>query len=498
MNGERSPYVMLAIRSEHAARIYSGEKRAELRKSFADCVRLVFLYEVAPMSAVTGAFVVGDARREPLKTAVRSAQRLGVPKERAEAYFSGRSGGWVVEIKHAVRFEAPLSIERLRLLNHYFSPPQAFSYLDRFEALTQCVLSEFGRAIARRCKVVPADPERYSVFESLVMSSVGTAYDDIDADFVRQQWDDAAAIEGAFSTRKKHVLEIRSGPVLLGFSVLTEKYHGAWKSGPTVLLREFRGIGIGSNVREVVEAFAEARGARSIYCTCSDEQPGVLSYLLRSGMHVQARLRAHLSISRDEFVLARVFRPRPPRGPVRRQAEPELKGLRASRVKASSRHMRPTLAYFLKEMPYWYFAPRPGLTTALLRTLHSEESGEWGYSEKPRRLYRLASRPGTIRGLVLATRKRSSMAKLNLVVTSRDASQIEKLLRLVMSDLDELRRVYLTVPANQSAAIQAVVNAGFACEGVLSDPFGRHVDHVCFGLVKKRTRKRGADNPRRR
>src|SRR5262245_9433548 len=144
----RTPLVLLTIRPEHAAAIYAGTKRAELRKSFPrDGATVVLMYETGERGAVTGAFIVKSASRLPVHEIVREARRLGVPEDRSRAYFGKRSVGWLLEIAKAVKFDAAVYLADLRELNHFFLPPQVFSYLPATEGSTQLLAEELCNAL---------------------------------------------------------------------------------------------------------------------------------------------------------------------------------------------------------------------------------------------------------------------------------------------------------------------------------------------------------------
>src|SRR6266849_4360642 len=99
MNGDSlSDCLMLSFYPEHAERIYLGEKRAELRKTFPGSAKIVFIYETSPVSALTGAFWVKEAIKTSVKEAVVLATASGVGTSRAESYYAGRDYGWIIKI----------------------------------------------------------------------------------------------------------------------------------------------------------------------------------------------------------------------------------------------------------------------------------------------------------------------------------------------------------------------------------------------------------------
>ena len=273
-------YALLSIHNQHADNIYSGEKKAELRKSFSETVRVIFLYETKPVSAVTGVVFVSAVRKYTVHDAVRRASELGIPVENAKRYFGNRRSGWVIEVASAVKFQSAVSIERLTQLDHYFSPPQAFSYLPRYSALTQELFRRATEVWSGEIRLRRLSKSGQSELRELVLFEVGATYEDIDEDFFAQIATPGRGVEAAFSTRAKHALEVWVGRVRIGYTVLTEKVHGSWKTGPTVLMDEYRGLGLGQAVRVHAVNYCQRRGARAIYCTCSASNGPVLSLSL--------------------------------------------------------------------------------------------------------------------------------------------------------------------------------------------------------------------------
>lgn len=484
-----SDLVMLSIRPDHASQIFTGDKRAELRKSFPPGTRVVFLYETLPVSAVTGAFVVREAVRAPVPDAVALAEAHGVDRARAQSYYGERSNGWVVRIGLAARFDAPVRLDEMRRLDHYFSVPQTFAYLERSEALAQTLLARLVDGSKRLVSLRPMSDNARGRFESLMLSEVGDAYADIDDDFVDQVLREAVGLRAAFSTKGKHVLEAVWGDEVIGFTVLTEKWFGAWKSGPSILLPEYRGFGLGQVLRARIEDYCTARRAIGVYCTCSESKPQVVAYLLNSGMKFQARLREHLSAGRDELVFARKLVVRTSSRPTKRRHQ--LSG-RTSVTRLSVGHQNTdrVLRFFLTLMPDWYFRPPKTLRSAIAESMRSFEQGSRRYSDKARALYALVSDSGRPRAACLVTEKRSAMLKVNIVSDCDDVRALERLLRCVVRDAATSRRVYLTLPARELPAFAAASRVGFRLEGVLTDPFGVGIDHLCLGLVTQHKRSR--------
>lgn len=478
-----SNYVLLSIQSEHANRIYSGQKKAELRKSFTEHARIVFLYETAPVAAITGAFLVRQATKAAVSEAVEIAERYGVPKNRALEYYGERDSAWVITISSAVKFGQPIPLNDLRLRDHYFSVPQTFAYLNKYEGLTQGLLSVLCFHLESELRLRPLLEANHAILDSLIRSEIGSVYDDIDDDFVSQVLDVEVGRKSAFSTRNKMVFEFVWREELIGFTVISEKAHGSWKTGPSILLPSFRGVGLGQEMRRVVEKYCRDSGARAIYCTCSDSKPLVVSYLLNSGMQLQARLKSHLSRDRDEFVFSKKLVNSKKTAAVSTKVSSGACSIKVARAFSSDERTARVIKFFLRNMSKWYFDPHDGLGKSILESLKSFEIGINAYSAKSRAIYGGFDRNDRVCAAVLLTPKRSGMVKINLVSAIKDQASIGKLLDKVLLDFSHYRRIYLTLPLREISSIEAIVSSGFCFEGVLSDPFGNGLDHACFGRI---------------
>jgi predicted transcriptional regulator len=122
--------VLLSIKPEFAERIFSGEKKFEFRKTLFknEKVTTVVIYATMPTGKVVGEFEVGPILKDcPSKLWRKTKKFSGISKEFFEAYFQGRSSGYAISVKNAVRYEDPLE---LHMLIPGAVPPQSFRYLN--------------------------------------------------------------------------------------------------------------------------------------------------------------------------------------------------------------------------------------------------------------------------------------------------------------------------------------------------------------------------------
>lgn len=125
---------MLSIRPEYAARIFSGEKRFEFRRTtFKRPVDTVAVYVTAPVMQVVGEFDVEDILHMSVrKLWEHTRDHAGIDRRSFMSYFSDRSKGYAITIGQVRRYKEAL------LLDEHFGvkPPQSFIYLTKPWPLT--------------------------------------------------------------------------------------------------------------------------------------------------------------------------------------------------------------------------------------------------------------------------------------------------------------------------------------------------------------------------
>ena len=126
--GERA--IILAIHPQYAASIYAGRKTAELRRSSPSAkVRMAFIYETAPVSAITGVMLIDQVRRaSPSRTWREFSRRLCISEQDFLEYLRGCKAATIYEVSNAVRFPSGVPLVKTTRLRR---PPQSYSYLDR-------------------------------------------------------------------------------------------------------------------------------------------------------------------------------------------------------------------------------------------------------------------------------------------------------------------------------------------------------------------------------
>lgn len=134
--------VLLSIRPVWVAPILAGQKTVELRRIFSPHVigATIFLYATRPQQAVVGrASIINVTVASPAEIWRDFGGQAAVAQAEFDAYFSGRSRGYAVQLGNVTAL-GPLSlaqIRRLRGLSASFRPPQSYKLLAPTDNLRQ-------------------------------------------------------------------------------------------------------------------------------------------------------------------------------------------------------------------------------------------------------------------------------------------------------------------------------------------------------------------------
>lgn len=144
--GPPATLLLMSLRPAFMAEIRAGEKQFEYRRKYRRGPTRVFIYENAPVSAVTAMIDFG-------------APTIATPEEIAEMadalrpghgeaileYMSGLEQGFVVPIE-GWREVGPIGIEELRAAHPRFAPPQSYMLLASAPALRELLLASVDGA----------------------------------------------------------------------------------------------------------------------------------------------------------------------------------------------------------------------------------------------------------------------------------------------------------------------------------------------------------------
>jgi predicted transcriptional regulator len=124
--------IILSIRPQHAAKIFSGLKTVELRRSRPKNLgngAVALIYITSPTKTLAGAFKVTRVIEKPLKDLWKMVQKqAGLTYREFKQYYEGVSTGTAIFFQKVWSFPEPLSLEDLRSELMSFLPPQAYRY----------------------------------------------------------------------------------------------------------------------------------------------------------------------------------------------------------------------------------------------------------------------------------------------------------------------------------------------------------------------------------
>lgn len=137
-----SNLILLSLKPEHAANIYSGRKTVELRKNCpAKSVPLLALfYESGPVKAVTGSISIDNViTASPDFIWEHYGSRTCISQDDFRRYFGKKYAGHAWEVASMRRYDEPIPLAELRQRWPGFHPPQSWRYLDsgQWDTLTK-------------------------------------------------------------------------------------------------------------------------------------------------------------------------------------------------------------------------------------------------------------------------------------------------------------------------------------------------------------------------
>ena len=492
------PSLLLSIRPEHARRIYSGDKRFELRKFLpSEPFQRVFLLETGG-HGVSGSFDVRHVHRAvPLPALWRLVGERGTTRDRFDRYFDGFKKGCAITVGTIQRWPAPLRVRSMVSIPSIVARRgwDLLSKSDPVNALLHRHLEEVVKKLHRRVTLRRLRADEADSFADQVGKEISRHYDGIDEAFAHAilRSHDAGTDPNGFITRSKEVLvALDERARAVGFTCLTYKYGGSVKTGPTILRASARARGYGQATRRAIERYVAGTGFRKLYCTCPDVAHDVIKYLLGSGMTVEAHLGRQYATQHGELVLGKILRrPRP-----RPTPRPSLTSLGGRVVPCSALARKPLAAYLQRGMrAFGLQLPRTVLDRVVTESLLDEVSQ---IDEKPKRLVCVA-RKGTCITAVVLVPKRGGAIKAMLLRGTSDTSSLRSALRRAEKISNELgsRKLYFIHPLRDSEGNDLLRDAGFEGEGLLKSPYGPGVDLIVFSKRLAAERRRSRSEVRR-
>ncbi len=122
--------IYISIKPEFTKLIEEGIKKYEFRNYLPKRgVKILYVYETAPTSALKYIFEVGEIIKYPHQ--IKEDNYLGHKR-----FNQGLSAKYAYEIKKVLLLKKPLLLKELRE-NFTFTPPQAYAYGERYLKLTK-------------------------------------------------------------------------------------------------------------------------------------------------------------------------------------------------------------------------------------------------------------------------------------------------------------------------------------------------------------------------
>lgn len=145
--------LLLSIQPKYADKIFSGEKRVELRRI---CPKVcagdsVIVYASSPQKALIGVFEVEKVVQKPLEELWKEIEEIaGISYQEFCYYYQGLSLGCGIFLNRTQHFNNPIQLEQLRKEWNNFRPPQSFRYLkpdeiNLLENIASFNMAEFSK-----------------------------------------------------------------------------------------------------------------------------------------------------------------------------------------------------------------------------------------------------------------------------------------------------------------------------------------------------------------
>jgi predicted transcriptional regulator len=463
--------LILSIDKIHSERIFSGEKRFELRKKLPkQKFNTVYLYENGN-TGIVGAFSVGKIHHLPVDELWAKVGEKATPKDRFFRYFQDSKSGYAIEILNPIQFDSPVAVSELRKKVSVFSAPQSFLLLGRDSRLNQLLSSRIERASGNvwvSLRPIKADEEKR--FISLVTKEIGSKYDEITQGFAKSllETNKLGVDPRGILTESKEVLTIcdEKGNAL-GFTTLTYKTGGSVKTGPTILFSKNRRKGYGSATRAAIEEHVKTKkGVRKLYCTCPDDDEAVLRYILKAGYTVEAHLKSHYHKNHGELVLGKFVYP--PKSPSESVAEIGQELCSVESVDAFPQAELKKLTLQLARTKF------PKITAEQVRKILDRANSDINtpIENKPLRVFCL-KRGTSCKGLLLLIPKRGGAIKGLIFSETTNESTLKEILKRAEDFVREAtgRKIYFLSSVDSVVVNRFLRSQGYFLEGALKEPY---------------------------
>lgn len=477
--------IIISIKSIHAEKIYSGEKRYELRKVAPKTFpEVVFIYETEGKKAITGVFYVKDIISLPIADLWKRVGIRATSKKSFNKYYSGYKTGVAYEIGSVYKFEEPVPLAHIIDLQTGFTIPQSFAYLSKHPILERQLydmLEVFRQNSDSRLSFSLPTEHDLVLFKELAQKEISKNYDEIDNSFAQ------AIIKSAklgydpngFFTKGKQIVAVKCKGELVGFTVLSYKISDAIKTGPTLILESFRRKGFGTEIRKWIEQFALAKGYRKLYCTCNATDDSILQYLLKSGMRIEAHLLNQYKKESSELILGKLLMG----GSVKKYPlffRSDIK--QAKLVEYDNTHYDAVKTLLLSDFKKSFLPVSEDFVKRLCQSTQNFKIDK--YSSKGKVIFLGQDSDSNLLSIIICSPKRGGAVKLwYLSKTSNYAAFLYSLSNIALYFKKQKRtKLYITIPCSDYQTLRYFEQFGFAKEGILAEPYQPEVDMIQLGF----------------
>lgn len=125
-------HILISLEPRHAQSMLSGNKSIELRRRAigVEPGSIIWIYSKRPCGEVVAFVEVVAIHSAPLQSIWRRyGARAAITREEFFEYFSSRAVAHAIEVHNVKRLKNPVTLERLRMVEDDFRPPQFFKRL---------------------------------------------------------------------------------------------------------------------------------------------------------------------------------------------------------------------------------------------------------------------------------------------------------------------------------------------------------------------------------
>lgn len=140
---------LFSIHPQHAAKLFSGEKKVELRRGRVQLSvpSRIWIYVTTPSKQLAGiAHVQAVEHGSPRTIWARHSKKLCISRDDFNDYVGSRSTVSAIIVKHVTQFDTPVDLDRLREILPTFHPPQFYLNIHSKKGYTNILNREIGAA----------------------------------------------------------------------------------------------------------------------------------------------------------------------------------------------------------------------------------------------------------------------------------------------------------------------------------------------------------------